>query len=226
MGPWLGVTAALFKGSNMILCVLLVSSSRGCCLAAPGDHGGAARSWSCGVFKRWISYAHCPFQWQWQVLHNYDISVLQQVGMFFDGIANYKAPTTMLWWLIMTDWLADGWMDGLTDGGILGRTSGCMCVWVDGWIDGWMDGRRDTWPDVRLYECMGGWMDGLMDGRTEGHLAGRPDVCMYGWMDGLIDGRTEGHLAGRPDVCVYGWMDGWNGHLYSQACIIFNKSIL
>ena len=30
---------------------------------------------------------HCPFQWKWQVLHNYDISVLQQVGMFFDGVA-------------------------------------------------------------------------------------------------------------------------------------------
>ena len=34
--PW-------FKGSNMIVCVLLVSNSRGCCLAAPGDHEGAAR---------------------------------------------------------------------------------------------------------------------------------------------------------------------------------------
>ena len=30
-----------FKGSNMIVCVLLVSNSRGCCLAAPGDHEGA-----------------------------------------------------------------------------------------------------------------------------------------------------------------------------------------
>ena len=39
------------------------------------------QGWSCGVFKS------CPFQWKWQVLHNYDISVLQQVGMFFDGIA-------------------------------------------------------------------------------------------------------------------------------------------
>ena len=41
------------------------------------------RSWSCGVFKSWISDAHCPFQWKWQVLRDYDISVLQQVGMFF-----------------------------------------------------------------------------------------------------------------------------------------------
>ena len=31
------------KGSNMIVCILLVSNSRGCCLAAPGDHEGAAR---------------------------------------------------------------------------------------------------------------------------------------------------------------------------------------
>ena len=29
----------LFKGPNMIVCVLLVSNSRGWCLAAPGDHG-------------------------------------------------------------------------------------------------------------------------------------------------------------------------------------------
>ena len=36
-------TNAGFKGSNMIVCVLLVSNSRGCCLAAPGDHEGAAR---------------------------------------------------------------------------------------------------------------------------------------------------------------------------------------
>ena len=34
---------SLLKGSNMIVCVLLVSKSRGCCLAAPGDHEGAAR---------------------------------------------------------------------------------------------------------------------------------------------------------------------------------------
>ena len=34
---------ALFKGSNTIVCVLLVSNSRGCCLAVPGDHEGAAR---------------------------------------------------------------------------------------------------------------------------------------------------------------------------------------
>ena len=31
------------------------------------------RSCSCGVLKSWISDAHCPFQWNWQVLHNYDI---------------------------------------------------------------------------------------------------------------------------------------------------------
>ena len=45
------------------------------------------RSWSCDVFQSWISDAHCPFQWKWQVIHNYDISVHQQVGMFFNGIA-------------------------------------------------------------------------------------------------------------------------------------------
>ena len=31
----------MFKGSNMIVCVLLVSNSRGCYLAAPDDHEGA-----------------------------------------------------------------------------------------------------------------------------------------------------------------------------------------
>ena len=36
--------------------------------------------------RSWISDAHCPFQCKWQVLHNYDISVLQQVGMFFEGV--------------------------------------------------------------------------------------------------------------------------------------------
>ena len=45
------------------------------------------RRWSCGVFTSWISDAHCPFQWKWQVLHNYDIFVLQQVGIYFDWIA-------------------------------------------------------------------------------------------------------------------------------------------
>ena len=45
------------------------------------------RSWLCGVFINWISDAHCPFQWKWQILHNYGISMLQQVSMFFNGIA-------------------------------------------------------------------------------------------------------------------------------------------
>ena len=34
-------TTKLLKGSNMIVCVLLVSNSRGCCLTAPGNHEGA-----------------------------------------------------------------------------------------------------------------------------------------------------------------------------------------
>ena len=42
---------------------------------------------SCGVFKSWISVAHCPFQWKWRVLHIRYISVLEQVGMSFNGIA-------------------------------------------------------------------------------------------------------------------------------------------
>ena len=42
---------------------------------------------SCGVFKSWISVAHCPFQRKWRVLHIRYISVLEQVGMSFNGIA-------------------------------------------------------------------------------------------------------------------------------------------
>ena len=54
--------------------------------------------WSCGVFKSCISDAHCPFLWKWQVLHVYDISVLQQVCSFFqwdrlldEGLASVQA---------------------------------------------------------------------------------------------------------------------------------------
>ena len=42
---------------------------------------------SCGVVKGWISVAHCPFQWKWRVLQIRYISVLEQVGMSFNGIA-------------------------------------------------------------------------------------------------------------------------------------------
>ena len=41
---------------------------------------------SCGVFKSWIFVAHCPFQQKWRVLHIRYISVLEQVGMSFNGI--------------------------------------------------------------------------------------------------------------------------------------------
>ena len=32
---------------------------------------------SCGVFKSWISVAHCPFERKWRVLHIWYISVLE-----------------------------------------------------------------------------------------------------------------------------------------------------
>ena len=47
----------------------------------------ACMTTSCGVFKSWISVAHCPFQRKWRVLHIRYISVLEQVGMSFNGIA-------------------------------------------------------------------------------------------------------------------------------------------
>ena len=40
------------------------------------------RSWSCGVFK---TEFQMHFQWKWQLLQSYDISVLQQVGIFSMG---------------------------------------------------------------------------------------------------------------------------------------------
>ena len=57
-------------------------------------HSGviAWRPWqrrrSCGVFKSWISVAHCPFQRKWRVVHIWYISVLEQASMSFNGIAH------------------------------------------------------------------------------------------------------------------------------------------
>ena len=51
----------------------------------------AWRPWhrrSCGVFKSWISVAHCPFERKRRVLHIWYISVLEQVGMSINGIAH------------------------------------------------------------------------------------------------------------------------------------------
>ena len=45
------------------------------------------RRW-CGVFKSWIFVAHCHFERKWRVLHIWYISVLEQVGMSFNGIAH------------------------------------------------------------------------------------------------------------------------------------------
>ena len=53
------------------------------------------RSRSCGVIKSRISVAHCPFQRKWRVLHNYGISVLEQVGMSFKR----EFPCVLLTWL-------------------------------------------------------------------------------------------------------------------------------
>ena len=62
---------------------------------------------SCGVFKSWISVAHCPFQRKWWVLHIWCISILEQVGMSFNGIAHLmkvyllfkrEFPRVRPWW--------------------------------------------------------------------------------------------------------------------------------
>ena len=42
---------------------------------------------SCSVFKNRISVAHCPFQRKWRVLHIWYISVLEKVGVSFNGMA-------------------------------------------------------------------------------------------------------------------------------------------
>ena len=43
---------------------------------------------SCGLFRSWISVAHCPLKRKWRVLHIWYISVLEQIGMSFNGIAH------------------------------------------------------------------------------------------------------------------------------------------
>ena len=62
---------------------------------------------SCGVFKSWISVTHCPFERKWRVLHIWYISVLEQVGMSFNGIAHLMkglafvqagVPSCAPWW--------------------------------------------------------------------------------------------------------------------------------
>ena len=60
---------------------------------------------SCGVFKGLISVAHCPFQRKWRVLHIRYISVLEQVGMSFNGIAYLmqfsfcsSGSSLVFWW--------------------------------------------------------------------------------------------------------------------------------
>ena len=54
---------SIFKGSNMIVCVLLVSNSRGCCLATPGDHEGAC-------------YQPCRENGSWYIMSDY---LVQQI---------------------------------------------------------------------------------------------------------------------------------------------------
>ena len=51
---------------------------------------------SCGVFKCWIYVAHCTFQRKWRVLHMWYISVLEQVGMSFNGIAHLMKVSTFV----------------------------------------------------------------------------------------------------------------------------------
>ena len=60
----------------MIVCVLLVSNSRGCCLAAPGDHEGAARV----IAPRRDSGETTPEGvWHQQYTHNHVWSLKQAI---------------------------------------------------------------------------------------------------------------------------------------------------
>ena len=44
-----------------------------------------------GCFKgEFLLHMHCPFQRKWDVIHNYDISVLQQVSIFINGMTKSK----------------------------------------------------------------------------------------------------------------------------------------
>ena len=53
---------------------------------------------SCGVFKSWISVAHCPFEWKWWVLHIWYIFILEQVGMSFNGISHLMKVKLLFKW--------------------------------------------------------------------------------------------------------------------------------
>ena len=53
----------IIKGTHMIVCVLLVSNSRGCCLAAPGDHEGAALPMTGGSSTQWARTAENITMW-------------------------------------------------------------------------------------------------------------------------------------------------------------------
>ena len=75
----------------MIVCVLLVSNSRGCCLAAPGDHEGAMSFVHLGFFE---NYVVVLILGEWSVLHgnlemssigyiNFYLCVLQSVIILF-----------------------------------------------------------------------------------------------------------------------------------------------
>ena len=66
------------------------------------------RRWSCSVFKNWISITSGPFQQKWRVLYNYDISVVQQVGMIINGFARLvkvrscSSGSSLMFWLCDT----------------------------------------------------------------------------------------------------------------------------
>ena len=64
------------------------------------------RRWSCGVF-----IAHCPFQQKWRVLHSYDISALEQVGMSFNGIAYlmkaFVQAEVLLYSVVLITWISN-----------------------------------------------------------------------------------------------------------------------
>ena len=87
------------------------AGDRACEIELRHLHSDSWRCWSCGIFKSWISVAHFPSQRQRHVLHNYDRSVLQQVGMLSQCTqADYLVPEVFIIrvWLhaIFYNWLA------------------------------------------------------------------------------------------------------------------------
>ena len=104
------------------------------------SHGVHVESWE--LFDQTISVQSCQAVRENSSSVNFYGRFTQPYGQEIVWVLKILWVHGWVWmrhyWVIMTDWLADGstggWMNGWTDGETLGRTSGCMYGWLDGWI--------------------------------------------------------------------------------------------